>query len=116
MLMYRSANLRGRGPSGNRLLSISMGKSLPIPGVAVGQRRPFPPGVARLYCARRANVLSYPACDMSSWINKLERVSFSNKHLLGEPPAALDRQEIERDVGRGRDRSLPSDPGQRIDA
>jgi uncharacterized protein YprB with RNaseH-like and TPR domain len=53
---------------------------------------------------------------MSSWANKLERVSFSNKHPWGAPPEALDPREIEPDVGRPRDRSLPSDPGQRIDA
>jgi uncharacterized protein YprB with RNaseH-like and TPR domain len=53
---------------------------------------------------------------MSSWANKLERVSFSNKHPFGEPSRALDPREIELDVGRARGGSLPSDPGQRIDA
>jgi uncharacterized protein YprB with RNaseH-like and TPR domain len=56
---------------------------------------------------------------MSSWSNKLERVSFSNSHVpvaLPNASVGLVPREKEPDVGRSAEQSLPSDPGQRIDA
>jgi uncharacterized protein YprB with RNaseH-like and TPR domain len=56
---------------------------------------------------------------MSSWSNKLERVSFSNNHSpfgVANGPDSLDHRQIELDVGSARESVLPSDPGQRIDA